>query len=191
MDMSIFFWILFGLSCATIGVLLGILSRRFRHFDDFETTYLEGAISEMLSPSIYLTWCKRIEDTEGTNYIVISIHSTRQESTENPLVSVKLLEISGSVYASFRNSSISIDPKDIKIYTLLVDPKTYDVYSKDFPGKIKTDMIRSIFEKSSISESPKSSQEKVKVTDVRTFCKTQCILDCSSECTLWKYKKKS
>ena len=189
--MSIFFWILFGLSCAAIGVLLGILSRRFRHFDDFETTYLEGAISEMLPLSIYLTWCKRIEDTEGTNYIVISIHSTRQESTENPLVSVKLLKISGSVYGSLRNSSISIDPKDIKIYTLLVDPKTYDVYSKDFPGKIKTDMIRSIFEKSSISESPKSSQEKVKVTDVRTFCKTQCILDCSSECTLWKYKKKS
>lgn len=189
--MSIFFWSLFGLSCAVIGVLLGILNRRFKHFDDFETAYLERAISEMLPPSIYLTWCKRIEDTEGTNYIVISIHSTRQKSIAAPLVSVKLLEISGSVYASFRNASVSVDPKDIKIYTLFIDPKTYDVYSEDFPGKIRTDMIRSIFEKSSISESPKSSQGKIKVTDVRTFCKTQCILDCSSECILWKYKKKS
>lgn len=190
--MSTFFWILFGLSCAVIGVLLGILNRKFKNFDDFETEYLERAISDMYAPGIFLSWCKRIEDTSGDDYFVISIHPTRQESTEGSLVSVKLLEISGSMYVSLRNSSVSINPEDIKIYTIFVNPKTYDVYSKDFPRKIKTEVIRSIFEKSSIlSEFPKTSQEKIKVTDVRTFCKTQCILDCSSDCTLWKYKKKS
>lgn len=188
--MSIFFWCLFGLSCAVIGVLLRILNRKFKHFDDFETEYLERAISDMYAPGIYLSWCKRIEDIKGNSYFVISIHSICQKSIEDPSVSVKLLEISGSVYASLR-SSVSINPEDIKIYTILVNPRTYEARTEDFPGMIRTEAIRSIFEKSSISEYQKPPQEKVKVTDVRTFCKTQCILDCSSECTLWKYKKKS
>ena len=40
----------------------------------------------------------------------------------------------------------------------------------------------------SINLEPKESE--LRKNDLEMFCSNQCIMDCSSECLLWKYKKK-
>lgn len=91
----------------------------------------------------------------------------------------------------YYNTKVDVSKKKNRRYLLvtiseLIKPNSLNSTSNEIEGSYR---IRYTKEKHILPLGLEDNNIKEEPTDLEKFCKTQCILDCSNKCYLYKYKK--
>ncbi|MBP3732256.1 MAG: hypothetical protein J6I84_03335 [Bacilli bacterium] len=79
------------------------------------------------------------------------------------------------------------DKKDSGTYLLLTMQPSPDDLENTYTFRIRYTNYRFI----ELIKGPKHEDHTTSITDLDRFCTEQCLMDCSEDCALWKYKRKS
>lgn len=140
----------------------------------------EERIKEFLNSITYSmlnNYFNSVQDKEGNNYFVLSKVPVITTNSGRTMIIYMLSVEWARVSMGSRFSSWALD--EIPLITKCID--------MDEPGKSNL-TEESLYIILSKNEIPKTKRGSEYLTDIRTFCKSQCILDCQ-DCVLSKYKR--